>query len=58
MKMKVKLNLLCGTLLLAAGTYLSGCTDKGTTPGVPQVSKGAMHSRVRCMSMTISWNGT
>ena len=24
----------------AAGTYLSGCTDKGTTPGVPQVSKG------------------
>ena len=40
MKMKVKLNLLCGTLLLAAGTYLSGCTDKGTTPGVPQVSKG------------------
>ncbi len=40
MKMKVKLNLLCGTFLLAAGTYLSGCTDKGTTPGVPQVSKG------------------
>ena len=26
--------------MLAAGTYLSGCTDKGTTPGVPQVSKG------------------
>ena len=40
MKMKVKLDLLFGTLLLAAGTYLSGCTDKGTTPGVPQVSKG------------------
>ena len=40
MKMKVNFNLLFGTLLLAAGTYLSGCTDKGTTPGVPQVSKG------------------
>ena len=57
MKMKVKLDLLFGTLLLAAGTYLSGCTDKGTTPGVPQVSKGEPIHRARSMWTPFSWTG-